>query len=32
VLAFTGLILINFVQKVPISPAESNLSPCSQER
>jgi MFS family permease len=31
VLAFTGLILINFVQKIPVSPAESNLLPCSQE-
>jgi MFS family permease len=31
VLAFTGLILINFVQKIPVSSAESNLSPCSQE-
>ena len=31
VLAFTGLILINFVQKILVSPAESNLSPCSQE-
>jgi len=31
VLAFTGLILINFVQKIPVPSAESNLLPCSQE-